>query len=184
VISLEFQPAVCQLIRRVALDPILLESSGLLEQVVYLITVTSDSSSLWNLMSVVFAVSKDRFFPCLSYAIPPLRSFIMGAVAETKTAAFLCLTNMFEFTDDIDLTELALAACEIVNEASEAVQTICCDFLTRISSRLSTDSMIRIVHSFLAAPGTPNPEFRAALSAAAGQIEDFDSGLLRRLVTV
>jgi hypothetical protein len=184
VISLDCQAAVCRLIRAVALDPILLESSELLEQVAYLITITTDRSALWNLLSVVFAVSRDRFFRCLSYIIPNLRTFVTGDVVETKTAAFLCLTNMFEFDDGVDLTELALAACEIVDDASGAVQSICCDFLTRVSPRLSADAMIRVVHCFLAVPGTPNPEFAAALSAAASEIEGFDSGLLRRLATL
>jgi hypothetical protein len=184
-IGSEFLDDVCRLIRKIAINPVLIENSGLLQQIALLIDVTSESRALWSLMSAVFTISRDRFFASFAFITPKLTGFLKGTCLEHRTGAFLCLVNFAQYGEGIDKVALLLTAAESVNTGIVAVQNICCEFLAREVAGMTPDTLSIVVRKFLTmlaeTPTRKVVEFAQMLSMAAGQVPGFDDTLLAQL---
>jgi hypothetical protein len=187
-IASEFQNDVCRLIRKIEINPVLIENSGLLQQIALLIYVTSESPALWSLMSVVFTISHDRFFASFTSITPKLTEFLKGTNPELRTGAFLCLVNFAQYSEGVDKIALLLTAAEWVNNGSIAVQNICCEFLSREIAGMAPETLRKVARKLLEElTGTPGPkvvEFAGMLSAATEQVPGFDDTLLAQLYGV
>ena len=152
VVSSHFQNDACQLIRKVGLNPSLLESSSLVQHIALLIRETKESNALWNLMSVVFTLSKEKFFSCFTNIIPKLRELLNGKEMQIRIGAFLCLTSFCRHCTDINRDTLLDHAAVFVNIDNPPVQAVCCDFLEQeLKERpVNSDQLKRLIESFTA----------------------------------
>jgi hypothetical protein len=177
VISTEHQHDASKLIRRVAINPILLESSGLIEQVVLLVTTSTDPRALWNLMAVVFTIARERFFQAFTYLIPKLTEFEKGSVTQLRMGAFLCLAEFADYCEEVDVSALLMTACEFVNAGNSAVRCVCYDCLMKVIEQISPEMLQNATTLFLGTYTGVNaktPEFATALLNAAAGVADFD----------
>jgi hypothetical protein len=158
LISTDQQHNACKLIRKVAINPVLLESSGLIEQIALLITTSSDPRCLLDLLSVVFSLSRERFFRVFGYLVPKLTEFAGGSVLQLRVGSFLCLTQFVEYCDDVNVDALVLSSAEFVNSGNSAVATVCCDFLKKVADQLRPECLKNAVRIFLATGLQENPK--------------------------
>jgi hypothetical protein len=187
VLTTKFQRDTCKLLRRLPLNPILLESSGLIQELCFLITRPTVTGSLWTLMSVVFTLSRDRFYECFTFIVPTLMDCLDGPPGDTRTGAFLCLANFLEFSLDIDTRRIVLMACEFVNVEKPAVRTICARFLGRMISDLPPELIKEAIQYFLACYKQPNANasnFAGTLLGATGAMTDVNRSSLHTLARI
>lgn len=151
VVSSHFQNEACQLIRKVGLNPVLLESSSLVQHIALLIRETKETTALWNLMSVVFTLSKEKFFSCFTNIIPKLREGLNGKELQIRIGAFLCLTSFCRHCADINRDVLLGQACVFANIDNPPVQAVCCEFLEQeLEERsIDEDGLKRLISSFM-----------------------------------
>jgi hypothetical protein len=184
VLSSPFQHDACKLLRKIALNPILLESSGLIQHISFLITLPNDAKTLWNLMSVVFTLSRDRYFQCFAFIVPHLKKLLAGDVLETKVGAFLCLANFAESCTEVEPQELIETASFLVNVGNGAVRDVCIGFLNRSITELTPAELMQGTRVFTATFTTAHPkssQFAALLLPAVEAIPGFDESLLQSL---
>jgi hypothetical protein len=187
MIASESRADVCARIRQIAINPVLLEASGLIDQILLQISRTSDVNTLWSLLSVVYTISRDRFFSRFTTLLPKLKELIKGGASKAKVAAFLCLANMAEHCETIDRNALLISASEIVNNDNSVVQEICCDFLRKTIDSVSPTALRRVTKYFLSKYDATNPkaaEFASTLANAVRQLRGFDQPLMKLLNSV
>jgi hypothetical protein len=187
VLTTKFQKDACKLLRRLPLNPILLESSGLIQDLCFLITRPNVTGSLWTLMSVVFTLSRDRYYECFTFIVPKLMDFLDGPPGDTRTGAFLCLANFLEFSSDIEARRIVLLACEFVNVEKAAVRTVCTGFLRRMVSDFPPELVKEAIQYFVACHKQPNSnaaEFAGTLLDAAAVIPDISRSSLDVLARI
>ena len=148
VISSEFNSQTCQLIRKVELNPILLEETGLLMQIIGCINSSNDTTELFNLMSVIYSVSTCRFYQCFSYVSPKLTELLNSNDLYLKTGAFLCLANFSVYMGNINKFQLLNISANLVNKANSSTQNICVSYAKRFISTLSNNEVIKITQTF------------------------------------
>jgi hypothetical protein len=184
IIASEARADVCARIRQIAINPVLLEASGLIDQIVLQISGTNDVDALWSLLSVVYTLSHDRFFRHFTKLLPKLKELVKTGASKAKVAAFLCLTNMAEHCESIDRSALLIPASEFVNEDNSAVQEICCDFLRKTIESVSPTTLRGVTKYFLSKYDAANPratEFASTLASAARHVGGFDPPLIEHL---
>ncbi|OHT15048.1 hypothetical protein TRFO_14571 [Tritrichomonas foetus] len=152
VLGSEFQSDACLLIRKIGLNPVLLESSGLIQHITSLINVTNNEKEdeLWNLMSVIFTLSHDRYFQCFTFIKQRLADLMNCNQLTLRIGAFLCLANFASFEKDINVQKLLFIAAELVNHKNHAIQIVCNNCAQKYIPKIeSVDDLKSISLNFL-----------------------------------
>ena len=189
ILGSKYQSEACSLIRRVGLNPALLETSGLIQHISSLIEVTpaENEDELWNLMSVIFTISHDRYFQCFQYVTYRLVEFLNGPSLTLKIGAFSCLVNFSVFDKGVDVISLLLVAAELVSQDNHPIQKVCNTCAKRNMSRVESEDLKHIATIFLKKNKvflSDEVEFAATILSRAQAIKGFDEHIIRSLSSI
>ena len=129
VLSSHFQNEACELVQRVGLNPILVESSNLMQHVSLLIRESRDRNTLTNLLNVILISSKHKYFACFRYIVPKLKELVRGKDETLQCLSFLCFSNFIAQGVDVDRNMMFDMSCVLIHSDNREVRLVCCYFV-------------------------------------------------------
>jgi len=145
-IKSENQRAVCELIRYAGLNPVLLESSGLILNITQIVLSSRSSDELWNMLSVIYTISQERYFSCFNDLHQKLEELILQDDLKLKRASFLCCSNFLKYTDLSFKQDLLQLAASFIYSDQFSVQQACIRIAEKIDTPIARIS--EIIQSF------------------------------------
>lgn len=133
-------------------------------------TKEKEEEELWNLMSVIFTISQNRYFPCFKHINQNLLQLMNNSMSsKLRVGAFLCLANFSLYTDDksntlasnsaeaitntfyanIDIPSVLNVAAELINNDNHAIQVVCLECARKNVEKISKKDLKQVISVFL-----------------------------------